>query len=813
MLAGQRISHYEILGPLGEGGMGEIYKAEDTLLHRQVALKFLPDEMVTDSGAKRRFFREAQAASALDHPNICNIHEIDETTDGQVFICMASYEGQTLEEKLEDGPLGFEEALDIARQVAMGLSEAHRAGIIHRDIKPANILITRHGVVKILDFGLAKLEHGTKLTKTGIPLGTPAYMSPEQLLGEPLNPQTDIWSFGLVLYEMLTGGNPFMHQYEQATVYHIMNTDPGPVTLLREGIPRCLVEVCDKCLTKDRTERYRTFDEVLSCLQQTKSGSKPSVVSVWRKPSRQLIGILLLSFAVIAVLYYLGISGIDRQEPRADPGEFGTWKLGVGQYELAPKDQVPEDDLSLLQALIVQHLTGVPEVGVIPSQEFNNYIKTAGGGLSGSQEANLYQQIFQDVNMDFLIRGSVFYSAGQYFIQTRLIQLSPWKILHTVSTTLDDLGGPNISAAAADIAGKMYKFLQTKILYRGEEGDIQPWLRLRAPVNYDAVRAFLQAKESVYRSDPGNAIAYLRKAIEFDSTFIAPRVWLLQGQAFRGDYLAAQSNYKAMLRHSENASLFEEQLIQLANAYIRGDPAKQVEHLKAALNYSPKNNILLFELARTYYEMREFGQASERINETISMRYQYYQAYQLAAECYIQLGRYEKALAVLQQSPVTPGQGGAGILLLQSIIHYLQGDSTSSQMYRTQYIRLQRNYGVTEDRIHYDFAAVYHEFGVSDLSEREYLTAISLNPRIPAYHRELADLYIVKRDTDSAIHEYADCLSMNSSDLRALSNLGKLYQSRQEDEKAMILYERYLAQDTLSAEAKRIERTMHRIKS
>ncbi len=222
-MIGTTISHYKILEKLGEGGMGVVYKAEDTKLKRTVALKFLPPELTRDPEAKERFIHEAQAASALDHNNICTIYEVAEIDDGQLFIAMACYEGETLKSRIAQGQLRIEEALDFVGQIAQGLVRAHEVGIVHRDIKPANIIVTTRGEVKIVDFGLAKLSGRTLLTKSGTTLGTAAYMSPEQARGEQVDQRTDIWSLGVVLYEMLTGKRPFESEYEQALVYSILN--------------------------------------------------------------------------------------------------------------------------------------------------------------------------------------------------------------------------------------------------------------------------------------------------------------------------------------------------------------------------------------------------------------------------------------------------------------------------------------------------------------------------------------------------------------------------------------------------------------
>jgi serine/threonine-protein kinase len=203
-MVGQTISHYKILEKFGEGGMGVVYKAEDTKLHRMVAVKFLPRELTNDPDAKQRFIHEAQAASALDHPNVCTVYEIDETTDGASFIAMAFYEGQSLQQKIARSPLKVHEAIDCAIQIASGLKKAHESGIVHRDIKPANVLITADGVVKIVDFGLAKLRGRTKLTRDGASIGTIEYKSPEQSRGEDVDQRTDIWSLGCIMYEMVT---------------------------------------------------------------------------------------------------------------------------------------------------------------------------------------------------------------------------------------------------------------------------------------------------------------------------------------------------------------------------------------------------------------------------------------------------------------------------------------------------------------------------------------------------------------------------------------------------------------------------------
>ena len=268
-MIGQTISHYKITEKLGEGGMGVVYKAQDTELDRPVALKFLAPHLLRDEEGRKRFRREAKAAAALDHPNICTVYEIGQADD-QNFIAMAFLEGRTLSKKISDGPLKLPEALSIATQIGEGLEAAHEKGIAHRDIKPDNVMLMKgsRGLLKIMDFGLAQLAESSKLTREGTTLGTPTYMSPEQALGEPTDRRSDIWGLGAVLHEMVAGKPPFRGEVDQAVVYSILNEEPEPLTAVRTGVPKELERIVDKCLAKDAAERYQHAEDLLVDLQR-----------------------------------------------------------------------------------------------------------------------------------------------------------------------------------------------------------------------------------------------------------------------------------------------------------------------------------------------------------------------------------------------------------------------------------------------------------------------------------------------------------------------------------------------------------------
>ncbi|MBT8386880.1 MAG: protein kinase [Ignavibacteria bacterium] len=261
-MIGKSVLHYKILEKLGGGGMGVVYKAIDTKLDRTVALKFLPQHLHLDEEAEMRFISEAKAASSFDHPNICTIYDVNKTDDDQLFIAMACYEGETLKKMLEKEPIEIDEMIGIAAQVAEGLNRAHKKGIIHRDIKPANIFITNDGFVKILDFGLAKSMNEQGITKLGSTVGTTAYLSPEQAKGEEVDNRTDIWSFGVVLYQMLTGKLPFKGDYDQAIIYSILNEAPHFPN--KSKSEQSIEKIVKKCLIKDREKRYVNISELIA---------------------------------------------------------------------------------------------------------------------------------------------------------------------------------------------------------------------------------------------------------------------------------------------------------------------------------------------------------------------------------------------------------------------------------------------------------------------------------------------------------------------------------------------------------------------
>jgi len=349
---------YKIIEVSGRGGMGIVYRAEDTKLKRNVALKFLPPELIQDEEAKERFVLEAQAAAALSHPNICTIHEINEE-EGKSFIAMEYVEGQTLRAKIEKGPMEIDESLDIAIQVAGGLEEAHKKGIIHRDIKSANIMVTDKGQAKIMDFGLAKVKGGTLLTREGTTLGTVAYMSPEQAKGKEVDNRSDIWSLGIVLYEMLSGQLPFKGDREASILYSVVHEEPKPIKALKPDIPNEFQQIINRALRKKPESRYSSAAEMLKDLQEYQDSLRAEELGAFnlrtflRRIRRPRIAIpavsLVIAISLVAVWFFNRQANIRwaRQEalPEIERLIEASWRDFTDAYKLAEMAEkyIPND--------------------------------------------------------------------------------------------------------------------------------------------------------------------------------------------------------------------------------------------------------------------------------------------------------------------------------------------------------------------------------------------------------------------------------------------------------------------------------------
>jgi len=403
----QTISHYKILEKFGSGGMGDVYKAMDSKLQRIVAIKFLPPHLTRDIKARQRFELEARAASALDHPNIGTIYEIDEF-DGKSFIVMAFYEGKTLRAKIDSGQLDIPEALNIENQILEGLKKAHSKNIIHRDIKPSNIIITKEGQVKIIDFGLAKLKGNTVLTKKSATMGSIAYMSPEQTQGDNIDHRTDIWSAGIVLYEMLSGTRPFKADYEQAVMYQIINEEPEFIAKVRGDVPQEVQQILEKALGKKPEKRYSTIDEMLEELKITTKEHKEGLTtkSFISKLGRKQRKRFYFSFGAVLIAVFFGIY---------------LWQSGVTEAEpvsiaLLPLKNITEDPE---QEWFSDGMTDALTTDLAKIKGLQVMSRSSAMHFKGTDKA--IPDIAAELGVEYIIEGSIAKFEDRVKISTRLI--------------------------------------------------------------------------------------------------------------------------------------------------------------------------------------------------------------------------------------------------------------------------------------------------------------------------------------------------------------------------------------------------------
>jgi len=499
-MIGKTISHYKITEKLGEGGMGVVYKAEDTKLKRTVALKFLPPELTRDNDAQKRFMQEARAASALDHPNVGTIHEINEA-DGHAFISMAYYEGKTLKEKIDQGPLEITETIKIVTQIAQGLSKAHSKKIVHRDMKPANVLINADGQIKIIDFGLAKLRGSTVLTKTGTTMGTIAYMSPEQTQGATLDQRSDIWALGVIFYEMLAGDQPFKGDYEQAVIYSIMNEQPEFITKVRSEVPKQLERILEKSLIKTPEKRYQTIEEMLEelkiAVEELKDGEsrKFPVFRLGRKQRKYVYRVISILFIGIALGIYLWLSGV----AEAKPVSIALLPL-VSITDNAEQDWFTE---GMTDALLTD-LAKISGLRVIARSSVMRY--------KGTNKP--VREIAEELGVDYLVDGSVLKMGDEINILARLIDAPKDEYIwaEDYKRAFSD-----ILSLQAEIAQTIAKKIQVQLT--PEE---QTRLTTVSTVNIEAHEYYLKGQFHWYKLTPQDletALLYFELALEKDPNY------------------------------------------------------------------------------------------------------------------------------------------------------------------------------------------------------------------------------------------------------------------------------------------------------
>ncbi|RJP64527.1 MAG: hypothetical protein C4532_19045 [Candidatus Abyssobacteria bacterium SURF_17] len=515
-MIGKTISHYRVLEKIGEGGMGVVYKAEDTKLKRTVALKFLSSQSLGSQDEKMRFVYEAQSIAALDHSNICTLYEIDEV-EGQTFIVMAYVDGQTLEEKLRSGPLSLDEAVDIVIQIAEGLQEAHEKGIIHRDIKSANIMVTEKGRVRIMDFGLAQLAGRTRLTKVPTIMGTLEYMSPEQTRGEATDERADIWSLGVVLYEILTGGTPFTGNNPASLIYKIISDEPADVKSLRPEVPPELSAVVARAMAKDKEDRYSNIAEFLEDLRnfQDPNGPKSGIserrrgsgtVRIAKAASARRVK-LIATAAILAVVVCLGIAAalfLPQTKFGFLPGEQESGGDRLPSIAVLPFMDISEDKnqeyfCDGLAEELINALTQLKGLHVVARTS----------AFSFKDEKRDVRDIGRQLNVETVLEGSVRKSGDRIRVTAQLINVADG---YHIWSGRYDREMADIFAIQDEITLTIVDKLKVKLL-----GQERVRFASRRPVDMEAYNLYLQGRwfwNKMTAEGLTKAIEYFEQAIE-----------------------------------------------------------------------------------------------------------------------------------------------------------------------------------------------------------------------------------------------------------------------------------------------------------
>jgi serine/threonine protein kinase/tetratricopeptide (TPR) repeat protein len=524
-MIGKVLGRYRVLEKIGRGGMGEVFLAEDTSLHRRVALKFLPPELQQDAEAHKRFIREARSAAALDHPYICHINEVAEA-EGQDFIVMEYVDGQALRAKIGQGPVALEETLRIAIEVVEALEAAHGKGIVHRDIKPENIMLTRTGHAKVMDFGLAKQMDApaevaiggptmTLLTSEGTTVGTLDYMSPEQLRGQQADGRSDIWALGVTLYEMASAARPFQGRSGFEVSSAILNKPPLP---LPPGVPAELGAVIARCLEKEPAKRYQTVQDLRTALEAVRTGTA-SAWAAWRYRVARRPWLVAASAAVIiaALLFALNVGGLRTRLTGGAGAEGRAFKLAVLPFENLTGD--PEQEFlsdGMTQEMISQLSSLHPaRMGVIARTSVMRYKKS---GVP-------IDQIGRELGVAYVLEGTARREGERVRISAELIQVRDQTQLWSKTYEREATG---FLAMQSDIARKVADALALKLL-PSEETQLAK-ARTVSPEAYEAYLKSIHYREMLSKEGYDAAERYLNLALEKDPNYAAAwaglsRVW------------------------------------------------------------------------------------------------------------------------------------------------------------------------------------------------------------------------------------------------------------------------------------------------
>ncbi|MEO8575916.1 MAG: protein kinase [Gemmatimonadales bacterium] len=696
---GALIGRYSIVGLLGRGGMGTVYRARDTRLGRDVALKFVYPHVVSDGDAEERLLAEARAAAALQHPNICVVHEIGETADGQPFIAMALCEGNTLKRRLAESAIPPDEAIAIATQMARALNAAHSRNIIHRDVKPGNIMLEPDGTAKLLDFGLAKASD-VSASRPGSTPGTVAYMSPEQVRGDAVDHRSDLWSLGVVLYEMLAGQRPFRGGSDRVILQAILHDQPEPLRSVCAGLPTQLGAVVERLLQKDREERYASAADVLIDLGKVTFDGRDGIASDTSRPKQKRRVVLLTGVAavVVAILGFMLWSG---QRDSASRSAVSASRVAEPSIAVLPLANLSGDSIDAPLAV------GITEDLIATLARGGGVRVIASTSTSAFRDRKMdVRQIADSLGVSNILEGGVQKRGSQLRVEVRLIAARD---------------GSTLWSQAYDREFKDMFAVQDEIVrtVAGELGlrfDKDRQLRRHHPRSMVAYEAYLRGSDPILmRSQAGvwKALEYFQEAIKADSTYAAAHAGLALVQVRRGrttsdpgmplrelfalaessarkaislddalpeahyalgrvlevtlDFPAAEREIRRAIALDPTRSSYHRSMSTLHGWASR--PKEELAEAQLALETDPLNPYAHVSLSSGYFANGRFEEALAQLDRVAAVKPPLQAVAFVIAQDYNQLQRLPEAIAVLRP------QADAGDPMFRGLLGYMLGRS------------------------------------------------------------------------------------------------------------------------------------------
>ena len=752
-MIGKTISHYKIIEKIGEGGMGVVYKAQDTKLKRTVALKFLPSHVTKNEQDLARFLQEAQSAAALNHPNVCTIYEIhDEGEDP--FIVMEYVEGETLRERKKEKGKRIKEVVKYAMQIAEALKAAHAKGVIHRDIKSDNIMITDDGRVKVMDFGLAKLRGAEKLTKSSSTLGTVAYMSPEHLQGQEVDARTDIFSFGVVLYEMLTGELPFKGEYDSAMMYAIVNEEPQPIQQYRSDLSSELLHVLNRALEKDPEERYQSVKDMLIDLKRLKRDTNkvsreslkemPADESFKKKKRKKRPLWIGISAAMVLILIAVWFIGQQVFRKETDKTLIRENSIAVMYFE----NRTGEEDFGkILVEMLTSNLSRCKEIDVLSSQYLFDILRKMGMEDTDAIGPKVALDVAVNAGVKTMLLGSIFQIGSSLSVNAQLCDVNTGTVI----------GAAQAQGSRVDDVYQMVNRLTSEVIelmgiVRGE-GSEQLRINDVTTHSFDAYKYYQKGIEEIRRWNFSEGMQHLREAVQLDSTFAMAygklalymgifklldpfsdlsRERKLVGQAqkyiykttdkerryiekiaylFHRDYKICLDLAKAMARDYPNDKDMW-YFLGLGQDCFAGDYNEAIRAYTRALEIDPQAGFIYNVLAYSYSSMNEDDKAISAVRKYISLQPEVINTYDSAFEIYLMAGRYDDAYQVCEEALRVNPQW-LNFRQMQSYIHLFRGESEAAR-------RLNRDITGLWPSAKFD---LIHDLGCFNLYEGKYRAA------------------------------------------------------------------------------------------